>query len=98
MDGKIWIACSIGPCRHQCSNWYWTFGRRTCRRRPYEGGLGRSPFPAGLRGEPRPVTRVDLAIELDHPLRNEPLQEQARLPLLVVELGISLAGVPGVEE
>src|SRR5215217_8185177 len=56
-----------------------------------------APSP-GLRGEPGPKTRTESSVELEHPLRNEPLQELAGLALLVVKLGIALAGEPGVEE
>src|SRR5829696_5167818 len=56
-----------------------------------------APSP-GLRGAPGPKTLTESSVELEHPLRNEPLQEQAGLALLVVKLGIALAGEPGVEE
>src|SRR5687768_10003499 len=79
-------------CDRSCSR------QRACHKSGRRGRRSYTSRSLAIRSEPCPKARADFAVEPKHPLRNQPLQEEARLLLLVLELGVSLAGEPGIEE
>src|SRR5688500_8600117 len=87
-----WFEVARDHCGRSCSP------QRACHESGRRGRHIDTSRSLTIRAEPRPEARADLGAKLEHPVRNQPLQKEPGLALLVLELGISLAGEPSVEE